>query len=142
MKLSEKQFRNYVYLLFEVVIALTKDLITFSAAKVTGALTVVGESTVGGFAGGVTSHDYGAAAADWTLSATEEAAVFVTATNASGAVNAIATPTEGKMFVVTNSSGFALTVKASGQSGASVANGAVALLRGNGTDFVTVGTFA
>jgi hypothetical protein len=87
---------------------------------------------------GVSAHDYGAAAVDWTLSAAELAQLIVTATNANGVVNAIATPTAGKVYIVSNGTGYALTFKATGQTGIVVANGKTAILRGNGTDFVRV----
>jgi len=87
---------------------------------------------------GVSSKDYGGAAADWTLSAAEMKSLILTATNASGAVNAIATPTNGKIYVVANAAGHALTLKAAGQAGIAVANAKTAILRGNGTDFVRV----
>lgn len=87
---------------------------------------------------GVSAHDYGAAATDWTLSAAELKNLIVTATNASGAVNAIATPTAGKVYIVANSTGQALTFKAAGQTGIVVASTKTAIVRGNGTDFVRV----
>lgn len=87
---------------------------------------------------GVASHNYGAAATDWTLSATELKALRIIVTNASGAVNAIATPTAGKMYVILNTSGQALTFKATGQTGVTIASTKSAIVIGNGTDFVRV----
>ena len=84
----------------------------------------------------VASHNYGAAVVDWTLSTSENAAMVLAATNASGGVNAIATPINGKLFVVYNGSGQTLIIKASGQTGVSIANGVTSMVRGNGTDFV------
>jgi hypothetical protein len=87
---------------------------------------------------GVSAHDYGAAAVAWTLSAAEMQDIIVTASNANGAVDAIATPTAGKIYIVANSTGQALTFKASGQTGVTIASTKTAIVRGNGTDFVRV----
>lgn len=87
---------------------------------------------------GVSAHDYAAGAVAWTLSAAEMQDIIVTASNASGAVDAIATPTAGKVYIVSNATGYALTFKATGQTGVAVANNKTAIVRGNGTDFVRV----
>lgn len=87
---------------------------------------------------GVSAHDYAAAAADWTLSAAELKNIIVTATNANAPAAAIATPTAGKVYIVSNATGQTLTFKATGQTGVEVANGKTAIVRGNGTDFVRV----
>jgi hypothetical protein len=86
----------------------------------------------------VVSHDYGAAAADWTLNATEKRATRIIVTNANGACAAIATPTAGKIFMILNTSGQALTIKAAGQTGVTIASTKSAIVIGNGTDFVRV----
>ena len=88
------------------------------------------------------SHDYGAAQTDWTLSTSENAADVLYGTNAGGAVNALATPTSGKLFLVVNASGANLTIKASGGTGITVANGASVFVRGTGTDFAAAGLSA
>lgn len=90
----------------------------------------------------VASHNYGAAHADWTLSASENMCDIIYATNANLAANAIATPTLNKVFLVANASGYNLTVKASGQTGVTVSNGVSTWIRGNGTDFVAAGISA
>jgi hypothetical protein len=72
------------------------------------------------------------------LTAAEKKCGIIIVTNASGAVNAIATPTAGKVYIVVNTSGQALTVKATGQTGVEIASTKTAILRGNGTDFVRV----
>lgn len=88
---------------------------------------------------GVATHSYGTGHVDWTLSATELKATILTATGTADAgVNAIATPTAGKLYIVSNATGQALTIKASGQTGIAIANGKTAIVRGNGTDFVRV----
>lgn len=87
---------------------------------------------------GVVAHDYAGAAVAWTLSASELKSLIVTVSNANGAIDAIATPTAGKVYIVSNASGQALTFKATGQTGVVVANNKTAIVRGNGTDFVRV----
>lgn len=84
------------------------------------------------------SHDYGAAHADWTLSASEAKNLILTATNADAGVNVNAPNTDGKMFVVYNGTGQTLTILVSGQSGVAIANTKTALVRCNGTDYVRV----
>ena len=85
------------------------------------------------------SHDYGGAAEAWELSAAEMKAGILIATNASGgAVDAVALPTAGKVYIVVNTSGQALTIKAAGQAGIAIASTKTAIVRGNGTDFVRV----
>jgi hypothetical protein len=86
----------------------------------------------------VAAHDYGAAHADWTLSASEEKTGVLSVSNADDAVNAIATPTEGRFYTVINGSGQALTVKADGETGIVIANAKAAILMGDGTDFVRI----
>ena len=88
---------------------------------------------------GVSSvHNYSSGHADWELSAGELATTIVSCSNADQAVNAIATPTAGKVYIVTNGSGYALTFKASGQTGVEIANAKTAIVMGNGTDFIRV----
>lgn len=84
------------------------------------------------------SHDYAGAAVDWTLSAAELKCGILVATNAIAAVNAIFTPTAGKVYVVKNTSGQALTVKAAGQTGVVIASTKKAIVMGNGTDIERV----
>lgn len=69
------------------------------------------------------SHDYAAGVVDWTMTASEAACSYITATNASGAVIAIlpaATP--GKTYTVNNASGQVLTFKVTGQTGGTIAS--------------------
>jgi hypothetical protein len=87
---------------------------------------------------GVASHSYASGTTAWTLSATELKATRIIVTLAGGAVDAIATPTAGKMYIILNTSGQALTFKATGQSGVTIANTKSAIVIGNGTDFVRV----
>lgn len=74
------------------------------------------------------SHNYGGAAADWTLTTTESYSGNLNVSNASGAVNAIiTTPVPGKTYMIYNGSGYALTFKVNGQTGGTIANGKRAL---------------
>jgi len=83
----------------------------------------------------IATHDFGAGSTDWELSEAEQKKTVLRGTNAGVAVAIIATPTDGKVFAVKNGVGFSLTIKASGQTGVSVADGTTALVIGNGTDF-------
>ncbi|KKQ88292.1 MAG: hypothetical protein UT13_C0002G0001, partial [Candidatus Pacebacteria bacterium GW2011_GWF2_38_9] len=87
---------------------------------------------------GVASHDYAGAHADWTLSAVEAKANVLVVTNADAAGNIVATPTAGKVYILVNTSGQIITMKAAGQTGVAVASTKTALLRGTGTDFARV----
>src|SRR5690348_5022434 len=61
------------------------------------------------------SHDYGAAAADWTLNTAEACGSIFSVSNASGAVNMIFKYCQpGGFILVSNQSGQALTVKCTG----------------------------
>jgi hypothetical protein len=85
------------------------------------------------------SHDYGAAAADWTMTAAEAACSAISVTNANGAVNAIlpaATP--GQTYTVINGSGQTLTFKVTGQTGGTVATGKWAFYTTIAADVVEV----
>jgi hypothetical protein len=84
------------------------------------------------------THDYAGAAADWTLSAAEMKAKVIVVTNANGACAAIATPTDGRVYIIKNTSGQAFTIKATGQTGVTVASTKKAVVMGNGTDFESV----
>jgi len=145
--ISKPKLREKLDSLFVALSGITQELATFvsvtvtgalsaASATITGALTAASVQTSGGF--GASAHSYASAAADWTLSTAEQSTTLLTVTLASGAVNAIATPTAGKVFVVLNTCGQALTFKAADQTGIVVANTKVAVLVGNGTDFIRV----
>jgi len=88
---------------------------------------------------GSASHDYGAAAVDWTMTAAEGNATYITATNANGAVNAIlASAVTGKIYIVYNATGQVLTFKVTGQAGGTIANTKYAIYICNGTDVVEI----
>lgn len=88
---------------------------------------------------GSASHDYGAAAVDWTMTAAEGNATYITATNANGAVNALlASAVTGKIYIVYNATGQVLTFKVTGQAGGTIANTKYAIYICNGTDVVEI----
>jgi len=72
------------------------------------------------------THDYGAGTTAWTLSATEQTCYILSATNASGAVDLNAPQQRGRIYIVKNGTGQALTIKVSGQTGVTIADGMVA----------------
>ena len=87
---------------------------------------------------GVATHDYGAAAVDWTLSASELKAKYLVVTNANGAANIIAPSTSGKEYVLVNNSGQAITLKKTAGTGIAVANTKVATLAYIGSDYIRI----
>lgn len=97
---------------------------TITSSDLTAARTWTAPDATGSLSLNCTaSHDYGAAAADWTMTAAEAACSYITVTNASLGVNAIlpaATP--GKVYTINNASGQILTFKVTGQSGGTIAN--------------------
>jgi hypothetical protein len=80
-------------------------------------------------------HNYAGDAADWELSAAEAKAAILAAINANAACAIVAVP-DLKMYWVKNGTGQALTIKADGQDGVTIATGKTAAVYGNGTDFV------
>lgn len=86
----------------------------------------------------VATHDYGTGHADWTLTATEQKATVLSLAGKTDVTGAgiIATPTNGKVFVVINATAQAITIKAAGKTGIDVATTKTAIVMGNGTDFV------
>lgn len=83
------------------------------------------------------SHNYGAAAVDWTLTTAEAQATYIAVSNANGAVNAILpAATAGKQHFIYNNSGQTLTFKVTGGTGGTVATGKYALYIDNGTDVI------
>jgi hypothetical protein len=83
------------------------------------------------------SHNYGAAHADWTLSATEKFADTLICTNADAGA-AIIAPSEARRYVVVNGSGQAVTIKKSGGTGITIANTKAAIVEYTGTDYVRI----
>ena len=69
---------------------------------------------------------------------TSNATIIRTTNAAVGSANIIAVPTDGKSYWIYNGSGQDNIIKASGQTGVTVATGKFAIVCGNGTDFVRV----
>lgn len=88
---------------------------------------------------GVVSHDYGAAAADWTLTSNESLAEVLTCTNAGAAVKAIIPASDGKQYIIKNSCGYTLTVKTTSSTGITIATGKTATIRYVDSDFIKIG---
>lgn len=83
--------------------------------------------TLSGFRVEIASKDWGAATGAWTLSATEKRAAILYLYNTSGTGSTIVAPSEsGRVYTVFNNSGYAVTIKKSGGTGISIANGKVA----------------
>ena len=77
----------------------------------------------------VVAHSYASGSADWNLSAPETAASIYSVTSAGGAANAkFPAYIPGKVFVVSNASGQAITFLVTGQTGIAVANAKAATL--------------
>jgi hypothetical protein len=105
--------------------------------------TEVHDNTISGVTFGTikeVSHSYAAAHADWTLTYSEMGASYITVTNASGgAANAILPVADpGRIYVVYNISGQAVTFKVTGQTGIAVATAKTAILVCNVTDIQRV----
>src|SRR5574343_497925 len=137
------QFVNLLCDTFKAVrSAVIKALTVTGDASVGGALGVTGATTLSGglSVGAAANHDYANAATAWTLSASENKATVLTTkdNSANGAADVVAVATAGKIFILMNTSGQTLTLKASGKTGIAVANNKAATLMGNGTDFVRV----
>ena len=86
----------------------------------------------------VASHDYSAAAVDWTLSTTERKAQIISVTNANGAVNAIFNIDTPNFYLIDNQSGQALTCKNSTGGSIVVASTKRAIVYNNGTAIVRI----
>lgn len=142
--LMKKIFNTYFYGMTSDATDLNKcdgvtaGTVTASKFVQAGASSDISGLKVNDLVVGATSHSYGSAATAWTLSAAELLATRIIVTLASDAVDAIAPATLGKILVVVNTSGQALTVKASGQTGIVIASTKTAILMGNGTDWLRV----
>lgn len=87
----------------------------------------------------VASHDYGDTVIDWTMTEQEAQCSHVVFLNASAAVNAVlprAYP--GKIRVVRNQSGQAVTLKVTGKAGSSVASAKNAVFSDYTTDTIEI----
>jgi len=86
------------------------------------------------------SNTWASTAADWNLTAAQNEAGILYCLGyptASGAVNIIAKPYPSKMFIVENTTGQNVTIKAAGQTGITIASAkrAVVICNAAGTDF-------
>ena len=84
---------------------------------------------------GIISHDYGAAAVDWTLNSNESLATFLTCTNAGGAVKIITPAKDGKMCIIKNTCGQTITFKTVTSTGIAILNTKRATVIFNGADY-------
>ena len=86
----------------------------------------------------VAAHDYGTGHVDWTLTAAEQKATVLSLAGKTDGTGAgiIATPTNGKVFVVINATAQTITIKAKDKTGVAVATTKTAIVMGNGTDFI------
>ena len=86
----------------------------------------------------VAAHDYGTGHVDWTLTAAEQKATVLSLAGKTDGTGAgiIATPTNGKVFVVINATAQTITIKATGKPGIGVTATKTAIVMGNGTDFI------
>lgn len=112
--------------------------------KLTGTQTLTGKTltapviTSPVITEGVAAKTFSAGHADLTLAAADYNCGIITFASADQAANAIFPATAGKVWLVYNGSGQAITCKAAGQTGIAVANTKTAILRANGTDIVRV----
>ncbi len=126
-------------IIFEGTTANTNQQV-LTIANPTAAQAVTIPDTSGTFeVASAATHDYGAASANWSMSTTEAGASYFTVTNASGASDAtFPAVVPGKIFVVYNNSGQAVTFLVSGQAGSSVTNAKTVVCAMNATDVVEV----
>lgn len=88
---------------------------------------------------GIATHDYLASVTDWVLSDNEGKATMLVCTNAGGAAKIIAPSTDGKMYVISNTSGQTITVKTASSTGITIATAKTATIIYMGTDFIKIG---
>jgi len=84
------------------------------------------------------THDYGAGAVAWTLSAAEYAKTIHKPTNANGAVDAIIPLTAGHPYIFINGTGQTLTVKGSSGNGIAIADGKTHIVMSDGTNVIAL----
>lgn len=87
---------------------------------------------------GIATHDYEGASADWVLSTNEAKSIFLSVTNAGAAANIIAPDKGGRAFIVTNNSGYGITIKKAGGTGVTVTNGKTVWVIHDGTDYTAI----
>ena len=87
---------------------------------------------------GTTTIDFASGHVDYTLSATEIKAFVLKAISADAGANIIVPLTAGKMFVLNNVSGQAITVKGATGTGISVASTKTAIIMSDGTNVIRI----
>lgn len=118
------------------------------ATGVTGALTVGSTATVtGSIVGGLTGPQYGqysfhhfTAHENWTLSTAEAKTLLLICSSGDGTTASIVVYplNAGQMFIVRNASNGSVTIKGSGQTGATIATTKTAIVISSSTDFYKV----
>ncbi len=86
----------------------------------------------------VSTHDFESASVAWTLSATEKESRFLYVSAAADGAVIIGPSETGRIYTLYNNSGQAITLKKSGGTGISIANGKVATLIYATNDYVRV----
>jgi hypothetical protein len=90
---------------------------------------------------GMISYSYSSGHVDKTIAETDlpiSSIVKIVLSSADAAANLILPAEINKLYVIVNSSGQAITVKVTGQTGITVANAKTAILTSSGTDIVRV----
>lgn len=90
------------------------------------------------------AHNYAGAAANWTMTQTEAASLYLTAVNSGNAVANAVLPscTAGQLYILDNTAGNNVTLKVTGQTGGVVGNNAVGVFVCTGTDVQRVSNSA
>lgn len=87
------------------------------------------------------TNSWSTGSATWTLTGSQnEAGLLTLSGTASNSVVVVGTPDLNKLLIVINNCGQNATVKATGQTGVTIATGKKVLLIGTGTDFSQIFT--
>lgn len=86
----------------------------------------------------VATHDFGTGHVDWKPTALEQKATILNLAGKTDTTGAAieAAPTFGKVFIVINSTAQTITIKAASKTGIAVPATKIAIVMGNGEDFV------
>ena len=113
---------------------------TFTNKTLTSPVMTGADITQGVFKFTIGAHDYGAAHADWTLSAGEQLYAVHKPTNANQAVNAIIPTAVIQPYIFINGTGQALTVKTAAGTGPTITSGKTAIVMSDGTNVIALAT--
>jgi hypothetical protein len=113
---------------------------TFTNKTLTSPVMTGADITQGVFKFTIGAHDYGAAHADWTLSAGEQLYAVHKPTNADQAVNAIIPTAVIQPYIFINGTGQALTVKTAAGTGPTITSGKTAIVMSDGTNVIALAT--